>query len=109
VIDEVVMDYVKSALNGVVTQSAYGAPKGQITIKSAAVEAPEAAEPATEPAAASGESNTYVVKAGDALWNIARQFYGSGNKWTAIYEANKATLKDPNHIYVGQSLLIPAM
>jgi 2',3'-cyclic-nucleotide 2'-phosphodiesterase (5'-nucleotidase family) len=112
VIDEVVMDYVKSALNGVVTQSAYGAPKGRITIKAAAVEDTETAESAevtAEETAIPVSGNTYVVRPGDALWNIARQFYGSGNLWTAIYEANKQSLKDPNRIYAGQLLVIPAM
>jgi 2',3'-cyclic-nucleotide 2'-phosphodiesterase (5'-nucleotidase family) len=111
VIDEVVMDYVKSALNGVVTQSAYGAPKGRITIKTAAVENTETAETTevTSEAASPASGSNYVVKPGDVLWNIARQFYGNGRLWTAIYEANKQILKDPNRIYAGQSLVIPAM
>ena len=34
----------------------------------------------------------YTVKKGDCLWNIARKFYGSGNKYTVIYNANKKVI-----------------
>ena len=51
---------------------------------------------------------TYTVVKGDSLWNIAKNTYGSGVKWTVIYEANKDIIKDPNLIYVGQKLVIPA-
>lgn len=57
-----------------------------------------------EPAA----SATYVVMAGDTLWKIAKHLYGSGTRWADIYGANSATLSNPNLIYIGQTLVIPA-
>lgn len=54
------------------------------------------------------ESSTYTVAAGDCLWNIAYHFYGTGSRWTEIYEANKDTISNPGMIYVGQVLIIPA-
>ena len=63
------------------------------------------------PAAAAspaGESTFYTVKAGDTLGKIAQQHYGSAGKYTVIFEANKPMLKDPDKIYPGQSLRIPA-
>jgi hypothetical protein len=57
---------------------------------------------------AAAESTTYTVVAGDCLWNIAAKMMGSGAKWSAIYEANKNIIKNPNLIYVGQTLVIPA-
>lgn len=66
---------------------------------SAAVVEPE---PDVEP-----ETTTYTVAAGDCLWNIAAKYLGSGYKWSAIYEANKGVISDPNMIYVGQILVIP--
>ena len=49
----------------------------------------------------------YVVKPGDSLSKIAKHFYGNGNAWKAIFEANKDILKDPNKIFPGQKLKIP--
>lgn len=50
---------------------------------------------------------TYTVKRGDCLWLIAKKFYGSGAKYTKIYEANRDKIKNPDRIYVGQVLTIP--
>ncbi len=47
-----------------------------------------------------------VVK-GDTLWKIAEKYYGDGNLYTNIFEANKDILKDPNMIKIGQKLRIP--
>ena len=55
---------------------------------------------------ASGQ--TYTVKSGDNLWNIAKQHYGSGAMYTKIYEANKDLIGgNPNLIFPGQKLIIP--
>jgi nucleoid-associated protein YgaU len=49
----------------------------------------------------------HEVKKGDTLWKIAEQYYGDGNLYKDIFEANKDILKDPNVIKVGQKLKIP--
>ena len=49
----------------------------------------------------------YVVKSGDSLSKIARNEYGNANAWSAIYEANRDILKDPDKIFPGQKLRIP--
>ena len=50
----------------------------------------------------------YTVKAGDCLWNIAKQLYGKGSDYTKIYNANKGTIgSNPNLIYPGQVFTIP--
>ena len=59
-----------------------------------------------EPEAA--KAKTYTVKAGDCLWNIAKQLYGKGSDYTKIYNANKGTIgSNPNLIYPGQVFTIP--
>jgi len=50
----------------------------------------------------------YTVKAGDTLGKIAEQFLGSGTKWEKVYDANRESLKNPNYIFIGQKLSIPA-
>ena len=47
------------------------------------------------------------MKSGDTLSKIAREFYGSANKYPVIFEANKPMLSNPDRIYPGQVLRIP--
>jgi nucleoid-associated protein YgaU len=49
----------------------------------------------------------HVVKKGESLWKIAEQYYGDGNLYKKIFEANQDILSDPNLIKVGQKLRIP--
>ena len=62
-----------------------------------------------QPSASDASATTYMVKAGDSLWKIARKYYGSGSKWTLIFEANRDKINNPNSIRVGQVLIIPAL
>ncbi len=54
------------------------------------------------------ESKFYTVKSGDNLSKISKEFYGDPNQYNKIFEANKPMLKDPNEIFPGQVLRIPA-
>lgn len=63
---------------------------------------------ATQVSPAEPESRFYTVKPGDSLSEIAQQFYGSAQKYGAIFEANRPMLSDPDKIYPGQVLRIPA-
>jgi nucleoid-associated protein YgaU len=50
---------------------------------------------------------TYIVKGGDSLSKISKQFYGDANEYMRIYYANKDKIKDPDKIQVGWELTIP--
>lgn len=50
----------------------------------------------------------YTVKKGDTLSQIAKEAYGDAMRYPEIFEANRPMLKDPDLIYPGQVLRIPA-
>ena len=51
----------------------------------------------------------HTVASGDTLSAIARKVYGDANKYPVIFEANKPMLSNPDKIYPGQVLRIPAL
>lgn len=48
----------------------------------------------------------YIVQSGDILFDIAQVYYGDGNQWQKIANANNIT--NPTTLQVGQQLTIPA-
>lgn len=56
-------------------------------------------------AATSGKN--YIVKAGDNLSKIAKQFYGDPAKWKKIHAANADKIPNPDLIHPGLQLTIP--
>jgi NitT/TauT family transport system substrate-binding protein len=75
--------------------------------KQVAKQVPATSEPETAMKSKKGVQE-YTVKGGDTLSKIAEQIYGNGVKWEKIYEANRDTLKNPNYIFIGMKLNIPA-
>jgi nucleoid-associated protein YgaU len=53
-------------------------------------------------------SRFHTVKSGDSLSKIAKEMYGDASQYMKIFDANKPMLKDPDKIYPGQLLRIPA-
>ncbi|ERB51661.1 lectin [Rhodococcus sp. P27] len=69
--------------------------------------APEPAPaPEPEPAPAAPAAQSYTVESGDTLWAIAERFYGDGNQYQRIADANG--IPNPDLINAGQVLTIPA-
>jgi LysM repeat protein len=50
----------------------------------------------------------YTVEPGDTLSHLALKYYGDRFRWEKIYQANKATMKNPDYIFVGQKIIIPS-
>ncbi|MEM1231240.1 MAG: LysM and BON domain-containing protein [Pseudomonadota bacterium] len=51
----------------------------------------------------------YTIEKGDTLYAIAKEFYGNGMKYPEIFEANREVIEDPDKIYPGQKIRIPAL
>lgn len=61
-------------------------------------------EPEPEP-----EPTFYTIQSGDSLSKIAKQHYGDAMKWSALFEANKEVIENPDLIYPGQKIRIPEL
>jgi NitT/TauT family transport system substrate-binding protein len=81
--------------------------EGRLSIVEKSKQPSEAGKPTAPRTAGIGQTD-YTVKAGDTLSELADRFYGKAFKWTRIYEANREVIKNPDYIYIGQKLTIPA-
>ena len=68
---------------------------------------PESRSEATGTGATESVTKTYIVKRGDTLTSISRQFYGNPKDYTRIFDANQKQIGNKNVIRVGQELMIP--
>ncbi len=92
-LDQVVIGWLEDWAND-------GQPTGPI---SPTTPPPPASEPM--PREPGSVPQMYTVKTGDSLWTIARRFYGDGNKYVHIVQANN--LNETRRIYAGMRLVIP--
>jgi len=53
-------------------------------------------------------TRTYTVRPGDTLSSIAERFYGNPADWSWLYHVNSSVISNPNSIYAGEKLKIPA-
>lgn len=86
----------------------YGVRKVQITLKSTTSKS-RTSSTAKKNSKSSTSSRIYIVKKGDCLWSISKACSGNGNNWKKLYNLNKKVIgKNPNLIYPGQKLTLPA-
>jgi nucleoid-associated protein YgaU len=64
-----------------------------------------AVDPAPQPASG---TITVTVQPGFTLWAIAKENFGSGVMYVQVFDANRDKIKDPDLIYPGQVLSVPA-
>jgi LysM repeat protein len=72
-----------------------------------APEKSQANDASSKKTAVKNADRTYVVRSGDTLFSISRKFYKSPKRWQRILEANKTSIRDPQKLTVGQTLVIP--
>ena len=51
---------------------------------------------------------TYTIEKGDTLSKIAKEQLGHASAWKQIFEANRDVLDDPDRIFPGQIIKLPA-
>ncbi len=96
------VDYL-AAVNGIANPRQIYVGQVLIIPESGAPAAPPPPAASAAPAAAPAPATTvHTVQGGETLASIGRRY---GVSWTAIANANG--LANPNHIYVGQQLIIP--
>lgn len=60
--------------------------------------------------AAEAQPQTYTIKAGDNLWNIAKDQLGNATKWSDIYKMNEGVLgANPDLIRPGTTIQLPGV
>ena len=52
---------------------------------------------------------TYTIEKGDTLSKIAKEQLGHASAWKQIFEANRDVIDDPDRIFPGQTIKLPAI
>jgi tetratricopeptide (TPR) repeat protein len=52
--------------------------------------------------------NSVTVGKGESLWSISTRLYGNADMYQRLFEANKDRIRDPNRIFPGMTLTVPA-
>ena len=56
-----------------------------------------------------GQGRSYTIEKGDTLSAVSKRFYGKAKFWRQIFEANRDTIEDPDRIFPGQTIKLPAI
>jgi hypothetical protein len=111
--DEMVAQTQPSDADGTVKLSGEDESSASFEEKKAAADAERASRVAAVPSGSTrsgaGKLDTVTVRDGDSLWSLAdrKDVYGSGYLYPLLLQANKAKIKDPNHLPAGLRLTVP--
>lgn len=83
-------------------------PETSTTSEALAMSEPVSEAGAPESTSSSAGSETITVKPGEYLYSIAKRIYGDASKWRLIYDANRDQLSNPDAVWVGMKLVVPA-
>jgi LysM repeat protein len=82
---------------------------GRSAVESVATHAVTVASDSTARHVARAKSSRYTVRGGDTLSQIAERYYGRADAWQWLYHENSKTIADPDLIYAGEQILLPAV
>ncbi len=108
VAEEAVLDeMVVEAVPEVVTEEAVA--EEVVAAEPEVVAAPVPADPVIAPVVAEPVNApvTVTVQPGFTLWGIATERFGEGTMYVQVFEANRASIKNPDLIYPGQVFTLP--
>jgi nucleoid-associated protein YgaU len=71
-------------------------------------DAPGSAAASTLSASPANIVRQHTVRDGDTLGDLAERYYGDPRRYRDIFDANRATLTDPQLLPIGTTLVIPA-
>lgn len=82
--------------------------QARATLDSVATRTVTVASDSTARHAALAHSTRYLVRGGDSLSSIAQRRYGRAGAWQWLYHENDKKIANPNLIYAGEQLFVPA-
>jgi nucleoid-associated protein YgaU len=89
-----------------VVDTAVAAPQEAALPQAPAVPQPQVSDTAS-PDSAQKTAKIHIVRKGENLSMISKQYYGSAAKWQKILDANRSIVKNPNTLSPGTKLTIP--
>jgi LysM repeat protein len=88
------------------TKKAYSAPRAAAPKAAPQWKAPKRVNTPSTPRVNTGKGQKITIVRGDTLSKLAAKYKVKGG-WQAIYQSNRASIQDPNLIYVGQVIHLP--
>jgi hypothetical protein len=64
--------------------------------------------PTLTPVTAAADEVTHVVKKGDTLWDLAKEYLKDPFRWPDVFRRNTDIVENPHWIYPGETIRIPA-
>ena len=98
----------QAAETSLASASEVAAQAAQVTLEAFETHAVTLATASPAKHAAVATTTHYTVRSGDTLAKIASRYYHKAADWQYLYHENAKTVSDPDDIFAGEKLVIPA-
>lgn len=99
---------VAAAQNPAPTKPAPTKPAAQKPVTEASLATGEKPGPTLTPVSAGPDEVTHVVKKGDTLWDLAKEYLKDPFRWPDVFQRNTDIVENPHWIYPGETIRIPS-